>query len=385
MGLVINYMHMKKTIKKIFLLTMLLFVAALVIPAKLLAAPNGVAYDPSNKSLEASGPCQSDVSIIMYKKSTTTAWGSFSAPCTNNQFTFSQKLTDWNLDEGDYDIQIIDAVANANKKKNFFNQFNNNSRTSVHVGNLEPPEPLVSTSTSQDASASTTQATTTIGIIGLTSLSSTTEQTIADQNIVIESMFGIVKVIEESIVRITTLFVESVRTTLIATVQLFTKNLTVLPQGNVSLPFGDNQVSGHGQIESGTDHVFISNTQVTVDSRIILTPLQNAAVSLAVTKKITNQGFEVSIGSITNEPLAFDWVLFQSYNANPNADPNIPQVDLNNPVSPVPDPVNVVPEAPSTSTDENVALPSSTPVVEPAAPVVNEPDNGLEIVPPANM
>ncbi len=299
---------------KIFSSLLLVLVATLLVPAAHVSAASSVYYNPDSKELIINGDCSGDTAnIVMYKRATNTGWGSFSAPCVNNQFSLTEKMTEWKIDEGQYDVKIVDNAAQKKNNGKFFNFGNNDNRVTVNITNLVPPAP--ESPLSQVSTSSDTTTTPPAGFTGVGSLSTSTEQAIADQQSLLEQLFGVFKAIEESIVRVTTLFAESVRTTLISTVQFFSKNITVLPEGSVTLPSGTNQITGHAEIPADADHIFISNTQVTVDSRIILTPLHNIIAPLAVTNKIAGQGFEVSIVAPLKEPLPFDWVLFQTYSA----------------------------------------------------------------------
>jgi hypothetical protein len=100
--------------------------------------------------------------------------------------------------------------------------------------------------------------------------------------------------------------------------QIFAKNFTVIADGSITLPSGQNQVSGVGIIGANTSEVFIQNSKVTEGSKIFLTSLTQSMFPLTVAEKIPGQGFKVKIYSPQSDNISFDWVMVNTYSTDPN-------------------------------------------------------------------
>jgi hypothetical protein len=108
----------------------------------------------------------------------------------------------------------------------------------------------------------------------------------------------------------------------IAVVDKFFANIiTILPNGEVNAPAGDNQVAGLNTLANGTKQIFVNNTKVTASSKIFITPRALTASALAVTEIQPGVGFRVETLSAPTADVPFDWFFVNAYGGQ-NA-PNI--------------------------------------------------------------
>ncbi len=144
---------------------------------------------------------------------------------------------------------------------------------------------------------------------------------------------------------------------------LFTRTITIVPDGEIVVPEGLNQISGSGVILAGQTQVVIPNTKVKPENKILVTPTALTSAQLAVVAKTPGQSFTVGIAGLAESDITFDWLIISSYQTGET------QTMVSVPQDPVSD--SVEPSAPPS---------------EPPAPPVQEPDEPLPPVdepPPA--
>ena len=98
-------------------------------------------------------------------------------------------------------------------------------------------------------------------------------------------------------------------------VNLFASVITIVPDGSIVIPAGDNEMSGGGFIPALTFDVLVSNTKVSATSKIFLSPIGQSSAPLYIKEKIPGVGFRVGVGDAQDSDVAFDWIIFESYNA----------------------------------------------------------------------
>ena len=95
--------------------------------------------------------------------------------------------------------------------------------------------------------------------------------------------------------------------------KLFTHDFVLLPDGEIIVPEGENQISGSAVLKSGKNEIFIPNTKVTARSKIFLTPTVLTSKSLVVIDKKEGLGFTVGITGKTQVDIYFDWFIVGAY------------------------------------------------------------------------
>jgi hypothetical protein len=95
--------------------------------------------------------------------------------------------------------------------------------------------------------------------------------------------------------------------------ELFTHDFVLLPDGEITIPDGVNQISGSSVFPTGDNEFFIANTKITAQSKILLTPTVRTDKVLSIVKKVEGSGFTVGIVGIANTEIPFDWIIVQSY------------------------------------------------------------------------
>jgi hypothetical protein len=173
---------------------------------------------------------------------------------------------------------------------------------------------------------------------------------------------------------------------------LFTERLTVLPGGSITLPAGANEVSGENVLLAGMSEIFVPNARVTESSKIFLSPTSAATAPIAVTKKVSGQGFGVRIGAPQQADVSFDWLVIQTYDTGGA----IPATSPSFATAPTPEgaPARSPSDpTPSTSTNDLSVPQSETPIDSPASDtgdvpppledVPQEPEGSVEPLPQA--
>jgi hypothetical protein len=135
---------------------------------------------------------------------------------------------------------------------------------------------------------------------------------------VLSQFFGIVADANAVVRSFDTIVANTVKASLVVAAGLFSKTVTILPEGSITVPDGTNQMAGEGLLVSGATDVFIPNTLVASSSKIIVTPTAVVSVPLVVTQKEDGIGFQVSMASQQTADVPFDWIIFQTYDASPS-------------------------------------------------------------------
>jgi hypothetical protein len=94
---------------------------------------------------------------------------------------------------------------------------------------------------------------------------------------------------------------------------LFTKTITLLQDGFITVPSGENQISGSNFMPNGATSILVHNTSVTDNSKIILTPRALVSSPLVVTELRAGVGFVVSISNAPTTDVMFDWIIINTY------------------------------------------------------------------------
>lgn len=94
---------------------------------------------------------------------------------------------------------------------------------------------------------------------------------------------------------------------------MFAATITVVPDGRVILPAGQNQISGTARIQNGASSVDVENSAVLSTSKIFITPLSLTEHPLIVTLKRPGIGFTVSMFAPAALDIYFDWLIVDSY------------------------------------------------------------------------
>lgn len=151
----------------------------------------------------------------------------------------------------------------------------------------------------------------------------------------------------------------------------FAKSFTLLPDGKLALPGGDNQVTGWSTLTAGTTSIFVSNANVTSGSRIFITPRALMASPLAVTEIQDGVGFKVEVRNPEDVDVPFDWLMVTTYGGSnaPNAGGAVespPEPPVEPPVDDLGEEPPVIEEpAPQELPDEEIPPESETPEVPP--------------------
>ncbi|MBX4210409.1 DUF5011 domain-containing protein [Candidatus Parcubacteria bacterium] len=95
----------------------------------------------------------------------------------------------------------------------------------------------------------------------------------------------------------------------------FASVITVLPQGDIKVPAGENQIVGDSIFPAGATQILVQNSKVTANSKIFITPKKSVASPLAVTELRSGVGFVVSASTAMTEDVPFDWILITSYDS----------------------------------------------------------------------
>lgn len=154
-------------------------------------------------------------------------------------------------------------------------------------------------------------------IEGLLAVSESTSTEATSSEMIDADMSSFVTNIEEQI----SIAVDMFRTAIsqsFAVVALYAKNMfaatiTIVPEGRVIVPSGENQISGMGRIPLGETSVVIENSATLSTSKIFITPLSLIDHPLIVTLKQPGVGFTVSMVAPATFDVFFDWLIVDSY------------------------------------------------------------------------
>ena len=111
---------------------------------------------------------------------------------------------------------------------------------------------------------------------------------------------------------------------IVVAAHLFSRDLTILPDGEINVPDGTNQISGAAVIPQGQSSITIPNTKITAGSKIFVTPTVAAPYQLAVVGKNPGNGFTVGIAGMAPFDIPFDWFILSTYPVNGGSPPPPP-------------------------------------------------------------
>jgi hypothetical protein len=97
---------------------------------------------------------------------------------------------------------------------------------------------------------------------------------------------------------------------------LFASSITVIPDGKITLPSGENQAVGQNIFPAGAMSILVLNTQVASTSKIFVTPRISVVSPFSVTRIDEGKGFVVSTITAPVSSVPFDWMIINSYKAN---------------------------------------------------------------------
>jgi len=246
----------------------------------------------SDGTLNVSGTCTGRFAIVIIRNSSDgSIWGSSNPDCVNGSYKYSIKVPDADRQGGTYKVQVSDAATA------------DGSAPTSTAANEQPivfaPAPVTTEISNVVIDTSTT--------------ATTTDESFLDDTL--QKFFTVVMDVGDAVQQFTTIFANTVKASLVATVNLFTKNLTLLPGGSITVPTGANEISGSDWLSAGMTDVFIPNTSVTTSSKIILTPQSLISSPIAVTNKQPGVGFHVTVATPQAQAVQFDWLIVQTYGA----------------------------------------------------------------------
>lgn len=260
------------------------------------AATNTVVFDPGAGTLSVSGSCSARyVMVIIRRTSDNAIWGSSNPECVDRSYQYKVDISDTDRTGETFTVQTFDETSAGGVAPN-----------ASGTPKVNAP---VQTVVFSEASLPTTAIT-----MDTSSLSTAPDdQTFLDS--VLSQFFGIVANVNDAVQNFGTIIANTVKTSLVATINLFSKNITVLPGGSISVPRGANQLAGSDWLGAGAMDVFIPNISVTSSSQIIITPTSPTDITLSVTQKNDGTGFHVGALRPPSAPISFDWLIVQTYGA----------------------------------------------------------------------
>lgn len=184
----------------------------------------------------------------------------------------------------------------------------------------------------------------------------------------------------DAIALIRSAVVRSFTTVALYAENMFAATITVVPDGRVILPAGQNQISGTARIQSGASNVDIENSAVLSTSKIFITPLSLTEHPLIVTLKRPGIGFTVSMFAPAALDIYFDWLIVDSY----PTDDTTTSVPGETVIEDEPAEEDPEPPAEETIPEETPPLPvtEEEPLPEPEPDIVPEPEPTIEEVLP---
>jgi trimeric autotransporter adhesin len=100
---------------------------------------------------------------------------------------------------------------------------------------------------------------------------------------------------------------------------LFTKTITILPGGNITVPQGKDQMAGSAALLAGMKEIFVPNASVASSSKIVITPTSPTQVPLFVEMKQDGVGFTAASIQPQSADVLFDWLMVQTYDVDSGA------------------------------------------------------------------
>jgi hypothetical protein len=264
------------------------------------AATEQVSFDVMTGNLNVSGACSSRIVLVVIRRAADSSiWGSSNPNCVKGAYAYSIPVSDADRQGGTFKVQVFDSAS-----------ADGSIPTNSASGNASQPVVFSAIPLTTDISTATI-------IIDTSSIATTTDESFLDATL--SQFFNIVMDVGDAVQSFTTIFANTVKASLIAAVNIFSKNLTLLPGGSLNVPTGANQMSGNNWLGAGMTDVFIPNTSVATSSKIIITPTSPSSIPLSVTDKVAGAGFHVGVLSPQAQAISFDWLIVQSYVAGDQA------------------------------------------------------------------
>ncbi len=277
-----------------------------------------VLFDNLQKELKASGSCVKDVTITVLHQESKKIWGSFSAPCENGEYNFSENLLEWEFSDGNFIATAGDSPSAQTTNFSILPEVSSSVVIDPVISiNPEPPS-----------------------LIEPIPLSPMEE--------LLASIFNVGREILDATQKFISIISESILTTV----------FRIAPGGDITLPEGENQITGRSTLLANASEVFIYQSKIGERSKIFITPLTLTEMPLIVTKKTAGEGFGVGISRPVDKNISFDWVVIHSY---PVGRPVV-EVTITEPTEPLIEPK--IEEVPAELIPE-IEQPSSTLLVEP--------------------
>lgn len=259
----------------------IVFAAALFANGMFAHAATSVAnFDPASGMLSVTGSCSGRYILIVIKNSANgSIWGSSNPPCVNGSYSYRIAVPDSARGGGAFSVNAMDNGVPGT-----------GSNTSTQPVVFSPAPGM--DQTLFDSSTITLD----------TSSLDVAPDDVSMLDSVLQNVFGIV-----------TSAVDAVESSVVAATQMFAKMFTIIPGGSITVPQGQNQISGQGLLQAGDSEVFIANTAVTSSSEVIVTPTTPTAVPLAVTEIVDGSGFDVGVLNPQQISVSFTWLIIGTY------------------------------------------------------------------------
>lgn len=271
------------------------------------AAQYDVRFNTATREVSVSGDCgKSEVAVLFKNKKTGEVWGSSNPSCVNGRFSYSLRATDPRLDGPSIAVEVVDGGYRETEKK--------------HMKTDLAPQ-VVTPAPDQAPSEAPVLALETSSV----PLVAADEQSFFES--MLASMFNLADVFANGAQQFAVLVGQAIKTEVLAATRIFTHSLALIPGGSITVPDGQDQMSGRGTIAAGATDAFVPNALVASTSKIFVTPVSKTASALAVTQKLDGQGFNVSLDAPAAGDVPFDWMIVNSYaTGNPSKSQSAAQV-----------------------------------------------------------
>ena len=242
------------------------------------ATIQNVKQSPANKKIDLAGTCRGNQAIVeLFSTTSTSLIYSSVTDCQKDQYHFDDDFAKWGIADGIYRVIVSDnesLVMNEESERLITLPWPSPSSTTLNENLNEPQE------NSEPAEFSLFSA-------------------------LIKSWLN--PILESADAILTHL-----KTTILTAIHIFTKELILVSGGAITLPTGQNQMSGNGIISAHAKTATIINSLVSEGSKIIISPTSPTFSPLSVTLK--NKGsFTVSIPSESDADIPFDWIILNTY------------------------------------------------------------------------
>lgn len=280
-------------------------------------ANGDITVDPNTNELAVSGYCaEKDVLILIYYGESDNIWGSANLKCEDGKYKYNVKLSNWNIDDGEFEAEVIDGGYKIKASRTETEKLEaKNKRSKIEISaqggfafgekNIKKQSEGLDLANNVSSAISASE--------GLAEDFIKQDDGSFAMDDVLSVVFGIAKTVGKAIYNFTEIIAKTIKTTALAAAEIFTEKFAIVPDGKIILPEGENQISGRGVIARGELETTILNNQVSGESKIFLTALSVIDSPLIVQEKIEGQGFKVAISKSAAEDVAFDWFLVETY------------------------------------------------------------------------